>query len=225
MSKILVVEDDPSLLKTVKEWLEFEHNFVESTSDGGEALELLAAYKYDLIILDWELPTKTGIEICQTFRSRGGQTPILFLTGKQAIPDKETGFSSGADDYLTKPFHLKELSMRLKALLRRAPTVSEDVLKMGSLQLNPETHQLLKNGKEVKLSPIEFALMEFFMRNPKTVFSTEAILERVWTAASERSPETLRTCFKRLRDKIDDKGKPSVIQNVHGVGYKFEPGD
>src|SRR5476649_1812468 len=119
MAKVLVVEDDVGLSRTVKDWLTFEHYLVETANNGRHAMEMLNVYQYDVVVLDWELPELTGPEIAKQFRDRGGTTPILLLTGKSSVNEKETGFDSGADDYLTKPFHLKELSLRLRALLRR----------------------------------------------------------------------------------------------------------
>jgi OmpR-family two-component system manganese-sensing response regulator len=144
------------------------------------------------------------------------------LTNKSTILDKEAGFDVGADDYLTKPFHLKELSARLRALLRRSQTIVDDVLTAGKLSLDPRARRLTRGGEDVHLARTEFALLEFFMRHRGQVFSTEALLERVWTADSERSSETIRTCIKKLRNKIDIEGEPSLIKNVHGVGYVFD---
>ena len=223
MAKVLLVEDDKNLLDTVVEWLRFEHYTVESVSNGDEGLALLESYKYDLIVLDWQLPGLSGIEICRRFRDKGGQTPILFLTGRGTMPDKEAGYDAGADDYLTKPFHMKELSLRLRSLLRRSGgVISQDSLSAAHITLNPKTYEVKCEGRDVHLAPMEFAVLEFFMRNPKQVFSTEAILQRVWSSSSERSSETLRTCLKKLRDKIAVEGRESVIKNIHGVGYKFD---
>ncbi len=222
MAKILLVEDDRNLAITVKDWLEFEHHLVEAVEVGTEALELAQSYEYDLIILDIELPKMNGLEVCQKYRQGGGQAPILMLTGRGSIPDKETGLDAGADDYLTKPFHLKELSARVRALLRRPGQVAGNTLKAGNLVLDTTSYKVLKDGQEIHLPRMEFALLEFLMRHQGQVFSTEALLDRVWTSDSEKSPETIRTSVKKLRSKIDTDGQPSIIRNVHGVGYKLE---
>lgn len=222
MAKILLVEDDRNLAITVKDWLEFEHHLVEAVEVGTEALELAQSYQYDLIILDIELPKMNGLEVCKNYRQGGGQAPILMLTGRGSIPDKETGLDAGADDYLTKPFHLKELSARVRALLRRPGQVAGNTLKAGNLVLDTTSYKVLKDGQEIHLPRMEFALLEFLMRHQGQVFSTEALLDRVWTSDSEKSPETIRTSVKKLRSKIDTDGQPSIIRNVHGVGYKLE---
>ncbi len=222
MAKILLVEDDRNLAITVKDWLEFEHHLVEAVEVGTEALELAQSYQYDLIILDIELPKMNGLEVCKNYRQGGGQAPILMLTGRGSIPDKESGLDAGADDYLTKPFHLKELSARVRALLRRPGQVAGNTLRAGNLVLDTTSYKVLKDGQEIHLPRMEFALLEFLMRHQGQVFSTEALLDRVWTSDSEKSPETIRTSVKKLRSKIDTDGQPSIIRNVHGVGYKLE---
>lgn len=222
MPKVLLAEDDVPVGETIVEFLTREKYFVDWEREGDMALHMLLSSEYDVAILDWNLPKATGLEICKGYRNKGGKAPILFLTERTDFADKEMGFDSGADDYLTKPFNMKELNLRLKALLRRPANLLESTIKKGIFELNVNEHQFYRQGEEIKLSPIEFALMEFFMKNEDTVFSAEAILDRVWPATSERSPDTLRTCFKRLREKVDLDPKDSCIQNVYGVGYKFK---
>jgi DNA-binding response OmpR family regulator len=222
MSKVLLVEDDLDLVSRITKWLTLERYSVEAVGNGREALELLRDVKYDFIILDWHLPELSGIEVCKYFRSSGGNTPILILTGKSDIADKETGLDAGADDYLTKPFHPRELSARLRALGRRPTECLDDQLRAGELVLQIHKYRLTKNGVEIDLLPLEFSLLEFFMRHPGRVFGADALLERVWPVNSEASPEAVRTCIKTLRKKIDTEGEPSLIKTVHGVGYKLE---
>jgi DNA-binding response OmpR family regulator len=222
VSKILVVEDDPQLCKLIRDWLALEHHNVEVVEDGKEAIERLKIYEYDLIILDWNLPNVTGIEVLKEFRNRGGNTPVLMLTGRGTISDKESGFDAGADDYLTKPFHGKELTARLRALLRRPASYVGDVLKFGNLVLDRENYRVMRNEEELRLVPKEFALLEFLMRNPNRVFAPEALLNRVWATESDATVDALTTCIKRLRKKIDIDGQQSIIRTVHGVGYKLE---
>lgn len=222
MAKILLVEDDLGLARMVRDWLTFEHHMVETADNGRDGLDKLKCYEYDIVVLDWELPEMTGIEICKEFRSKGGKTPVLMLTGKGALNDKESGFEAGADDYLTKPFHMKELSLRLKALLRRASTFTADTLQFRDLVLEPANHRVTREGKELALLPKEFSLLEFFMRHPNQVFSAEALLNRVWASETETTVDAVSTCIKRLRKKVDIEGGVSMIKTVHGVGYKLD---
>jgi two-component system, OmpR family, response regulator MprA len=222
MAKVLLADDDEVLCSSIRDWLVFEKHIVEVAGDGESALALLSTYTYDIIILDWEMPKLSGLEVCRRFRARGGCTPILFLTGRDAVIDKEAGLDSGADDYITKPFHVRELSARVRALLRRPAGTPRTVLKAGDLEMDPSTRKVLKRGKEIDLPRQEFALLEFFMRNVNRVLSQELIMERVWSTEFPCSPETFRTCLKKLRGKVDDEGSPSIIKNLHGVGYILE---
>ena len=222
MAKILLVEDDPEVCEVVTDWLVDEHYTVDVVNNGVEAIERLRFDKYDVLIFDWQLPDLTGIEICKKFRSKGGNTPVLMLTGKSEITDKETGLDAGADDYLTKPFHPRELSARVRALLRRSGDLKQNVLTCGDLELDPQGFKVTKGGKEVALLPKEFALLEFFLRHPNQVFSPEALLDRVWSAESEASPDTIRVHITKLRGKIDNEGQPSMIKTIHRQGYKWE---
>lgn len=221
MAKILLVEDDQALAKLVRNWLSLEHHNVETVEDGEEALHRLKVSEYDLVILDWTLPKMAGVEVLKEHRRIGGQTPVLMLTGKDKISDKEEGFDAGADDYLTKPFHGKELTVRIKALLRRPPLLVEDVLRVGDLVLEKGNFSVRRAESEIRLLPKEFALLEFLMRHPNQVFSAEALLERVWVSESESTVEAVTTCIKRLRRKLEADGGTSPIATVHGVGYKL----
>ncbi|MBX9572355.1 MAG: response regulator transcription factor [Candidatus Obscuribacterales bacterium] len=220
MSKILLVEDDKGLADGLVEWLEFEKNQVEWRGDGEAGLEALLNGDFDIVILDIEMPKMNGLQLCKTYRDGGGTIPIIMLTGKDTILDKVGGLDCGADDYLTKPFHPRELSARLKALARRSPEIIMTTLSAGDIEIDIPTGKVFRAGAEVRLQRMEFAVLEFLMRNAGQVYSPNDLLNAVWTAESERSPETIRTCIKKIRDKIDVEGKDSIIQNVHGVGYK-----
>lgn len=223
MAKVLLVEDEKALSDVVVDWLTSQQYIVEHVDNGQEALHRLNCYQYDLVVLDWGLPGVSGLEVCQQFRSQGGTTPVLMLTGKREIDDKEAGLDAGADDYLTKPFHMKELAARLRALLRRPQNVVAKQLSAKDILLDPTTHRITKGGEEVNLLPREFALLEFLMRHPSQVFSAEALLDRLWAADSEATSGTIRTYVNRLRNKIDTDGQPSLISTVHGIGYRFDP--
>lgn len=221
MTKILVVEDDRTLATVVESWLKYQHYVVDMAYTGAEGVELLDTYQYDCIVLDWGLPDAQGIDICKKFRARGGRTPVLMLTGKKEIEEKEEGLDSGADDYLTKPFDVKELAARIRALLRRPPTVYNPVLKCGDITLDTTKHAVAKGGEPIKLFPQEFALLECLLRYPDKIFSTEDLIERVWKSEAGASSETVRTSIKRLRKQIDTPDSPSLVENVHGVGYRL----
>ncbi len=223
MAKVLVVEDDLDLLAKVKEWLGFEQHSVEAVTDGQEASERLRLYQYDLVILDWELPGLTGVDVLRLYRDTGGTTPVLMLTGKGAVDDKMVGLDAGADDYLTKPFHLKELSARMRALLRRPPSFTGNILHARNITLDPCARKVTKSGQDIQLLPREFALLEFFMRHPNEIFSPEALLNRVWSSESDSTVGTVYTYIKTLRKKIAEPDGNSVIATVHGVGYKLVP--
>lgn len=223
MAKILLVEDDRDLATIITDELKFQKHAVEAVHDGTAGSEQLTFYSFELIILDWDLPGKPGIEICREYRSRGGKTPILMLTGKSAIVEREAGLDSGADDYLTKPFDMKELSARVRALLRRPTGFTGTTLKAGNVEIDPSNYKVLKNGVEVRLLPREFALLEFLMRHKGQVLTAETILNRVWPSDSDATSESFRTCLKRLRQKLDDQEGPSIVRTVHGLGYQIEP--
>jgi DNA-binding response OmpR family regulator len=222
MSKILLVEDDTELTAMIAEWLSFERYTVEVVHNGREGLDRLRNCQYDVVILDWSLPDLTGLEICRSYRSQQGTTPIIMLTGRGAVSDKEAGLDSGADDYLTKPFNMKELSARIRAMLRRSTAQPSNVLTAGDLIVDPGKYKVLRNGVEIQLLPREFALLEFFMRHPDEVFSAEALLQRVWHSESEATSDALRTCIKRLRQKLDKDEEESVIQTIPRVGYRLK---
>jgi DNA-binding response OmpR family regulator len=221
MAKILLIEDDVALVRMLKNWLTLEHYKLDTAENGARGLEFLAVYKYDAIILDLEMPEVEGMEVLERFRTAGGKTPVLILTGKDSIHSKLAGLDAGADDYLTKPFHVKELSARLRALLRRSADLPSHLLKVRDIVLDPKDHTVKRGEEELQLLPTEFALLEFFMRNPNEVFSAEALLDRVWTSKATGTLSALTTCIKRMRQKIDIEGEPSIIKTVHGVGYKL----
>lgn len=224
MAKILVIEDDQSVRKTVSDQLRLEHYTVEVTDNGTDGLSRLRVYDYDVVIVDWNLPDMTGLDICREYRSQGGSALMLMLTGKSKLVEKEEGLGAGFDDYLVKPFEVRELSARIRALLRRASSkITSDVLKVGKLSLDPRTFRVTHNEEDLKLLPKEFAILEFLMRHPHVVFSCEAVMSRVWTADEESSPEIVRTHIKNLRKKLDKVDESSLISTVHGVGYKLVP--
>jgi DNA-binding response OmpR family regulator len=223
MAKILVVEDDSAVSLVIEEALIKERHAVELLADGQQGLEYLKTYVYDLVILDWVLPLVNGIEICHEFRSAGGQTPVLMLTGNKDIGHKKKGFGVGVDDYLTKPFEMDELVARVRALLRRARHVANDSLTVRNLAIDLKSGIVTRGGEAIHFLPKELALLEFFVRHPNELFSAEALINRVWSSESEASSEAVRAYIARVRQKIDTPGQPSLISTVHGAGYRFEP--
>ena len=226
MSKVLLVDDDKKFIGVVEDWLVTEGYEVEAVHTGAQGMERALSNSHDVLILDWQLPNYAGVDIAKEYRARGGSNPILMLTGKNSVSDKEVGFEAGADDYLTKPFHPRELSARLRALLRRTREFSAQpastVLKAGNLVLDAQAFKLTRDGQEIVLLPKEFALLEFLMRHPNKVFSSQDLLDEIWSKESENSPDTVRVHITKLRAKIDLDGQPSIIRTIHRVGYKLE---
>jgi len=223
VAKVLVAEDNLDFLEQIVGWLKSEGYTVESVTTGTSALERLKFYEYDVVILDWNMPGMTGLEICTEFRENGGITPILMLTGRDTTRDKTQGLDAGADDYLTKPFDLLELSARLRSLQRRPKLVQGAVLRAGALELNTVAREAtINSAQRIVLLPLEYALLEFLMRHPNEVFSHTVLVDRVWKSESNSTAEAVRTCVMSLRKKIAVDGVPSIIKTVHGLGYKLE---
>lgn len=221
MARILLIEDDTAVAQVVADYLRGENYFVEQVTDGTGGLQMARQSPGDLIVLDLGLPELSGIEILKTIRSEGSTVPVLVLTGRDTVEEITQGLDLGADDYLTKPFHVKELGSRVRALLRRAAGIASDILKHAYVSLDPIEHRVTVGDKEVSLLPQEFALLEFILRNPNRVLSPETLLSRVWKAQVDAGPETLRTCMARLRKQIELPGEDSIIETVYGVGYRL----
>jgi two-component system OmpR family response regulator len=221
MARILLIEDEVPLCKLTAKWLKDELHSVEVYSDGAEALEILEQEQFDIIILDIMLPGMDGLTLCKSFRKSGGITPIIMLTAKRTLDDKEAGLDSGADDYLTKPFKLRELSARIRALLRRQPVLTPSVLKVGDLTLDSTSNRVFRGEQEVKLVPKEFSLLAVLMKNAGKLVKSESLITSVWGVNSDVSFETIRSYIRLLRQKIDKPGKESLIETVHSVGYRL----
>jgi DNA-binding response OmpR family regulator len=224
MAKILLVEDEPDLATIMAGWLtQYEHD-VEIFSNGEAAFERLKSHRdsYDLLILDLMLPGKSGIEICQEYRKNAGSAPVLIVTARNTIASKEQAFEQGADDYVTKPFHLKELAVRVSALLRRGTLAANNVIRIRDIILDVNECKVTKSGKVVHLSPQEFHLLEFFFKNPNRVFSAKELLAKVREEADDLMEDTVRGHIKRIRRKLDSRNTNSLIINVYGFGYKLE---
>lgn len=223
MAKILLVEDDEDLAITVSDMLKGERHTVDTMHNGLDASEALKNQAYEVIVLDWDLPGLSGLELLKRFRAGGGGTPVIMLTGKGEIAEKEQGFDSGADDYLTKPFHMKELAARVRSLLRRPSLNNSNILIWGDLTLDPSNFEVSRGGQPLRLLPRDFALLEFLMRHPTQIFSAQALLDGVWNYDSDATPEGLRVAIRRIRkviDEVDDLDS-SLIENISRVGYRM----
>ncbi len=217
MAKILVVEDEKDMADAIKDSLARLYHTVEVAYDGVQALHILQFAKFDLIVLDLMLPHVDGFEICRRYRASGGDAHILMLTAKSALDDKEKGLSIGADDYLCKPFELREFIARVNALLRRSQGRLPDLVNCHGWTVDLFTAKATKDDISLQLSPKEFDLLVFLMRHPGVSFTAEALLERIWSSSSMSSPEAVRTCIKTLRQKLG----ASVLLHTPGYGYSF----
>jgi two-component system OmpR family response regulator len=222
MAKILLVEDDSSAAQFVTSWLTAERHIVEVARDGADGLEFMLMTEFDVILLDWDLPSMSGHDVLKQFRAKGYTTPVIMLTAKSDIDSKEAGLDTGADDYLTKPFALMELSARIRVQLRKSNKQAQNKLVSGDIVVIPDQLRVTRAGREIDLLPKEFSLFEFFLRNPDRVFSAEAIMQRVWQSETDATTDAFRSCLKRLRQKIalPNEEKP-IIETVHGAGYRF----
>jgi DNA-binding response OmpR family regulator len=222
MAKILLIEDDVAAAEFAISWLADEHHIVEHVADGRSGLEYALQSDYDLILLDWELPGMHGDNVLKELRARGKKTPVIMLTGKSQVEDKTDALDGGADDYLTKPFQLKELSARIRVQLRKSADQIGNLVKLRNVELDPQKLKATMNGADLDLLPKEFALLEFFMRNPGKVFDADAIMRRVWETDSDSSSGAFRTTLMRLRKKLElPAGEAPLIETVHGAGYRF----
>lgn len=234
---ILVVEDEPTLIDTLEYNLTRQGYTVSTAADGFKALELARSLRPDLIVLDLMLPGLDGFEICRILRQEMS-TPILMLTARDDEIDKVVGLEVGADDYLTKPFSMRELMARVKAHLRRVRMIREEMegeettddrpptpaaLVFGSLRIDPDRHEVVNGGEVLQLKPKEFELLHFLARNRGMALSRDLILERVWGWDFDGGSRTVDVHVRWLREKIeDDPANPRRIVTVRGVGYRFE---
>ncbi len=207
MAKILVVEDDTQIAEVIRSSLELEGHIVKVIHHGIEAQQFILAHPADLIILDWDLPGLSGLEILKDFRAFGGQGPVLMLTGHSAVEDKEHGFDSGADDYLTKPFNLRELGARVRSLLRRSQTTIGNVITVGDIVVDLDTSKVMKSGRAVTLMPREFQLLAYLVKAREVPSDLTQLLSSVWSSDSEMTPDSLSNVIRRLTKKLDPEGR------------------
>ena len=221
--RILVVEDNHRLNQSLTSSLIHEGYSVDSAYDGQEGQDLAEMAPYDVILLDVLLPQKDGLEVCRDLRRRRIQTPILLLTARDSIDDRVQGLDCGADDYLVKPFAMRELLARLRALLRRQQPYKQGQLTLGGLVIDPVTHTIERDGRALELTPKEFALLEYFMYHPNQVVTREMIEQHIWNYDFECESNVIDVYVRRLRRKIDDPFEVKLLTTVRGIGYRLQP--
>jgi two-component system phosphate regulon response regulator PhoB len=227
-ANILVVEDEPGIQEVLKFNLGHHGHHVSVASSGEEALGLLNGILPDLILLDWMLPGISGIELARRIRDDGRlkTVPIIMLTARTEERDKVAGLDTGADDYLTKPFSPAELNARIKAVLRRrAPQMTEDVVAIAGLRLDPAAHRVTGDGQSLDMGPTEFRLLHFLMTHPERVYSRSQLLDQVWGDHVFVEERTVDVHIRRLRSALEATGHDRLIQTVRGAGYRLSAGE
>ena len=221
----LVVEDEAALLTMLRYNLEKQGFRVEEAGDGQEALTRLAELTPDIVLLDWMLPSMSGIEVCRQIRRRPAtrDLPVIMVTARTEDGDAVRGLNTGADDYITKPFNIEALVARMRALLRRARTVpSKGMLVFADITMDLTAHRVQRNGRAIHLGPTEFRLLEFFMQHPRRVFAREELLDAVWGLDIHVEPRTVDVHIRRLRKSINAEGELDVVRTVRAAGYALD---
>jgi two component transcriptional regulator, winged helix family protein len=221
--RILVVEDEEKIAKSIKRALEMEHYAVDIESDGDEAFAMASTEPYDCIILDRMIPGSIdGLGVLIELRKANIKTPVLFLTALGTTEDIMDGLDEGGDDYMVKPFSIDELLARVRALIRRPKELNEVVLRIGKLELNPNNSKVSYNGKNISLTSKEYATLEYLMRNPDRPLSKENIISHVWSFDDDILPNTVEVYIKYLREKIDKRFNVDIIKTIRGFGYQID---
>jgi DNA-binding response OmpR family regulator len=219
--RVLVIEDEHKIANSIKKGLEQENFAVDVVYDGTSGYDFATSEDYDLIVLDRMLPGMDGVRLCQQLRAGQIHTPILMLTAKGQIGDKIAGLDTGADDYMTKPFAFSELVARMRALLRRPKNYVGPMLVLEDLSLNTTTFEVKRNGKDIRLSGKEFALLHYLLKHKNTIVTKEQIINHIWSYDANVLPNSVEVYIKHLRDKIDAPFKYPLIHTVRGFGYKL----
>ena len=221
---ILLVEDEPQLADQVRRSLSLAGHDVKATGDGSSAMELVTAARFDLMILDVNLPGIDGFEVLSRIRSSGLPVRVLMLTARSEVGDRVAGLKAGADDYLTKPFAMEELLARVEVLGRRNVTAETEVVyRAGDLFMDTGKRRVSRGDKRIELSPREFEILLVLMREPGRTFSRDELCERIWEREHEYDTRTVEIFIMRLRRKIDRPGEESMIRTVRSVGYMIKP--
>ena len=225
MKRILIVEDEEKLARLISRVLREEGYAVETTGDGRTGLSRALAEDFDLLILDWMLPDRSGLQIVRGLRAAGVGVPVLMLTARGQVEDRVEGLDAGADDYLPKPFAFPELLARVRALTRRprAERSDEMTLSAGDVTLDPVRHEVRRGGERVELTAKEFALLATLLQRPGQVFTRSVLLDTVWGSSPEVYANVVDLYISYLRKKLDSDGETSRIRTVRGVGYTFDP--
>jgi two-component system response regulator MprA len=220
-TSVLLVDDEPALREAVGRALRLQDYDVTAAPDGAAALDVLTVRAFDLVVLDVSMPAPDGLEVCRRLRSAGDRTPVLMLTARDAIDDRVAGLEAGADDYLVKPFALRELVARLRALQRRADDdrASSGVLRFADVRLDRTSWEVRRGDVRLELTRTEFALLELFLEHPRQVLTRTTIFERVWGYDFGASSNALGVYVGYLRRKLEGAGEPRLIHTVRGVGY------
>jgi DNA-binding response OmpR family regulator len=225
MKRVLIVEDEALMARMLARVLREEGYAAETAGDGRSGFARAAGESFDLLILDWMLPDRSGIQIVRGLRAAGVGTPVLMLTARDQVEDRVEGLDAGADDYLSKPFALPELLARVRALTRRPQTEpAEATVRTGDLALDPVLHVVRRGDEEIYLTAKEFALLHTLVRRPGRVFTRSVLLDTIWGAPGEVRTNVVEIYVSYLRKKLDREGEPSLIRTVRGVGYTFRPG-
>ncbi len=223
--RILLVDDEEELAEPLQRILTNQGYTVDSANSGDRGWELARTGDYDLLILDWMMPEKSGVEICSALRQQGDSTPVLMLTAKDTLDDRVVGLDSGADDYLVKPFELRELLARVRALLRRTPTAiatNNERLSYGDLELDRHNQVIYQGQTTIALTEREYQLLEYFMLHPNQLLTHEQISQHLWKEGDDLpTSNALAAQVKLLRRKIDRDRPISLINTVYGKGYRF----
>ena len=222
---ILLVEDDLAQLEPLQAALSQAGHIVDGVENAPTALWLIEEKNYDLLILDWMLPELSGVELCRRYRSLGNTAPVVMLTAKDTTADKVDGLDAGADDYIVKPVDVLELLARVRALGRRSPLWTGDILNLGDLQLDLTSLHLKRKEAAIQLSVREFQLMEYLMRHPQQVLSRDQIEQALWSWGSEPESNAVTTLVRRLRQRLEAVGAKDWLETVYGMGYRLDVRD
>ena len=219
--RILLIEDNRRLNHSLKLSLMDDGYAVDAAFDGEEGEELALSTDYDAIILDLMLPRKDGVEVCRELRNQRVSAPIIMLTARDALEDRVKGLDSGADDYLVKPFAIEELRARLRALFRREAPDKSNILAAGNMTVDPATHFVERGGRPIELTAKEYALLEYFMRNPNRLITREMAESHIWNYDFQARSNVIDVYIRRLRRKIDDPFERKFFETVRGSGYRL----